>query len=72
MSQLEEFLELQDRVTKLENLLKSKEHEISEKDDKILKLSEKINQLTNDAVKAASDTRHFRSMMSVLETDKKI
>ncbi|MCF2138902.1 MAG: hypothetical protein K9W44_02450 [Candidatus Lokiarchaeota archaeon] len=71
MSQLEEFLELQDRVTKLENLLKSKEHEISEKDDKILKLSEKINQLTNDAVKAASDTRHFRSMMSVLETDKK-
>lgn len=71
MSQLEEFLELQERVTQMENVLKKKEREIDDKDDKILKLSEKINQLTNEAVKAASDTRHFRSMMSVLETDKK-
>ncbi|MHA1776825.1 MAG: hypothetical protein DRO88_06640 [Promethearchaeia archaeon] len=70
MSQLEEFLELQDRVSKLEALLKKKEQDISEKDEKILHLSEKINHLTNEAVKAASDTRHFRSMMSVLETDK--
>ncbi|MHA1674418.1 MAG: hypothetical protein ACTSYI_12425 [Promethearchaeota archaeon] len=71
MSQLEEFLELQERVSKLESAIKKKNSDISEKDEKILTLSEKINQLTNDSVKATSDSRHYRSMMSVLETDKK-
>ncbi|MHA1519361.1 MAG: hypothetical protein ACTSVZ_14120 [Promethearchaeota archaeon] len=71
MSQLEEFLELQERVAQLESAIKKKNSNISEKDEKILKLSEKINDLTNDSVKASSDSRHYKSMMSVLETDKK-
>ncbi|TFH29175.1 MAG: hypothetical protein E4G98_04300 [Promethearchaeota archaeon] len=71
MSQLEEFLELQERVSQLESALKKKNSDISEKDEKILTLSEKINQLTNDSVKASSDSRHYRSMMSSLDTEKK-
>ncbi len=71
MSMMEEFLELQEKVSQLENKLHKKSQELDEKDDKLLKLSEKLNDLMNDAAKSASDTRHFRSMVSVLESDKK-
>jgi chromosome segregation ATPase len=71
MSMMEEFLELQEKLARLEKNITQKDAEITEKDTKILELTEKINVLTNDSMKNASDVRHFRSMVSVLETDKK-
>jgi len=68
---MEEMLELQDKAAQLEKDLATKQAEINEKDAKILELTEKISNMTNESAKNASDVRHFRSMMSVLETDKK-
>ncbi len=68
---MEDFLELQERVGRLKKEIQTKEQELDKKDQKILELSEKINQLTNESAKNASDTRHFRGMVSILEGDKK-
>lgn len=68
---MEEFLELQEKVGKLQKKITDYESDINDKDKKIIELSERINGLTNESAKNASDTRHFRSMVSVLETDKK-
>ncbi len=71
MSMMEEFLQLQEKLAKMEKVLNKKEEEINKKDEKILNLSEKVNDLTNKAAKSISDTRHFRGMVSNLESDKK-
>lgn len=68
---MEEFLSLQEKAARLEKELAQVQAENAEKANKILELTEKINAIMNESMKNASDVRHFRSMTSVLETDKK-
>ena len=71
MSLMEEYLELQDQAAKCKKDLKERQDEIVQKDEKILAMSDKINFFTNEVAKYSSDNRHFRNMVTVLETEKK-
>ena len=70
MSMMEEFLELQEKMEKLQKELKEKTEVLDERDDKLINLQERINTLTNTAVKGEGDTKRFRSMTKMLEESK--